>query len=90
MESCEKGNGHRQCFCHPQARIFAVTPGKEAILLSYIYSHVRFGSKVTALLAGYSALPREVHNKEYSQTIRGLPQTPVQPQPTVAVFASCV
>jgi len=75
-------------FCHSQARMVAVKTGREAILLSYIYVH--FGSKVTALLVGYSALPREAHNKEYLKTIRRLPKTPVLPQPKVAVFASCV
>lgn len=75
-------------FCHPQARIIAVKTGREAVLLSCIYVH--FGSKVTDLLAEYSALPREAHNKEYLQIIRVLPKTPVLPQTEVAVFASCV
>jgi len=35
-------------------------------------------------LAGYSALPREAHNKEYLQTIRVLPKTPNLPQPGIA------
>jgi hypothetical protein len=66
-------------FCHPQARIAAVKIGREVILLGYIYVH--FGSKVTAVMAGYSALPREAHNEEYIQTITALPKTPVLPQP---------
>jgi len=83
MERREKGNGHRQSFCHPQARIIAIKTGREALLLSYIY--VLYGSKVTAVLAGYSALPREAHNEEYLQTIRELPKTLNLPQPRIAV-----